>query len=248
MPDSQTALADRVALVTGGSRRIGAAIVRLLHAKGMTIALHYSTSSPDATRLSHELNSQRPGSASLFQANLLETERIPGLIDAVLAACGRLDAVVNNASTFYPTPVGSVTEQDWQGLMGINLKAALFIAQAATPHLKASRGSIVNITDVYARRPLKDHPVYCMAKAGLDMLTKSLARDLGPEIRVNAVAPGSILWPERDLSESAKHRIISRTALKRRGDPTDIAQAVLYLLRDAGYTTGATIAVDGGAH
>jgi pteridine reductase len=241
-------LSPKVTLVTGGARRIGAAIVRTLHGAGMNIALQYRNSREDAEQLQKELNTVRSDSVHLFQADLLHTRRIPTLISEIVSTCNRLDVVVNNASSFYPTPLGSVTEEAWADLMGTNLMAPFFIAQAAAPHLRAGGGCIVNLTDIYGRRPLKNHPVYCAAKAGLIMLTQSLARELGPEVRVNAVAPGAILWPEgEDLDEVAKQRILSRIVLRRIGDPEDIARAVLFLVRDATYCTGEMIVVDGGS-
>lgn len=244
--DNTTPIRDKVALVTGGAQRIGAVIVRMLHADGMRVAFQYRKSRAAAQRLRDELNAVRPDSAFLFQADLLRTERLPRLVEKVVAVSGRLDVLVNNASTFYPTPLAAVTEADWDDLTGTNLKAPLFLAKAAAPHLAACRGCIVNMVDIYAERPLKEHPVYCSAKAGLVMLTKSLARDLGPEVRVNAVAPGAILWPERGLDELTRQRIVSRTALKRQGAAEDVARAVLFLIRDAAYCTGQVIAVDGG--
>lgn len=246
MADYTPTLIGKVALVTGGAQRIGAEIVRALHAQGMDIALHYRRSTEAAEALAQELNGRRPGSVRLYQADLLASERLPRLVEKVLAGLGRLDALVNNASSFYPTPVGGIDPAQWDDLIGTNLKAPLFLAQAAAPHLRACAGCIVNIADIHGLRPLKGHPVYSAAKAGLVMLTRSLARELGPEVRVNAVAPGAILWPEQDLDEITKQRIITRTALKRQGSPRDVARTVLFLIRDAEYITGQTLPVDGG--
>jgi len=192
------------------------------------------------------LETKRAGCAEIFQADLAVTERLSALVDSVIGWAGRLDILVNNASSFYPTPLGTMTEEQWDDLIGTNLKAPLFLAQAAWPHLKTRGGAIVNLIDVHAKRPLRDHAVYGSAKAGLAMLTRSLAKDMAPEVRVNGVAPGAILWPERGMSESIKQNIIEQIPLKRSGLPDDIAGCVLYLVRDAAYVTGQIIAVDGG--
>lgn len=239
-------LPGKVALITGGARRVGAVVARTLHDEGMDIALTYRDSRTAAEKLKDELNTQRPSSVHLFQCDLLVIKLLPRLVERVIATFGRLDALINNASTFYPTAVGSITEGAWDDLIGTNLKAPLFLTQAAAPHLAACRGAVVNISDVHGVRPLKQHAVYCAAKAGLIMLTKSLARDLGPDVRVNSVAPGAVLWPERGLDELSRQRILSRTALRRQGTPEDVAKAILFLLRDAAYTTGEVIYVDGG--
>ncbi len=233
-------------LVTGGGKRIGATIVRSLHAANANVAIHYRSSATEAEALCAELNGQRQDSSIILQADLNQVSAINAMIAALVDNCGRLDAVVNNASSFYPTPLGSITEAQWEDLIGSNLKAPLFVCQAALPHLRASRGSIVNLVDIHARRPLRDHAVYGPAKAGLAMLTRSLARDLGPEVRVNGVAPGAILWPEDDMSDKTKASILKQVPLKRSGEPADIARTVLFLLRDAPYVTGEIIAVDGG--
>ena len=237
---------NRVVLVTGAARRIGAAIVTRLHANGARVAIHYRGSNDEARRLAASLNEQRPDSANTFQADLLRAEDIGSLVENVVAWGGRLDALVNNASTFYPTPVGTITEKEWDDLVGSNFKAPLFLSQAAAPHLRTTGGGIVNIVDIHAQRPLRDHPVYGPAKAALAMLTRSLAKDLAPDIRVNGVSPGAILWPEDGMSESNQLTILRQVPLKRAGDPDDIAGCVLFLLRDAPYVTGQIIAVDGG--
>lgn len=239
-------IAGRVVLITGAAHRIGASTARLLHAAGANIVIHYRGSRDAAQALQRELNEKRAESVVLVQADLLDVDKLPTMVKEAHKAWGRLDALINNASTFYPTPVGTVTEAHWHDLMGTNLKAPFFLAQAAAPHLKAGGGCIVNIVDIHADRPLKAHPVYSMAKAGLAMLTKSLAGELGPEVRVNAIAPGAILWPENDMDDLTKQRIISRTFLKRQGDPSDIARAALFLIRDATYMSGQILTVDGG--
>jgi pteridine reductase len=246
--DTQSAnsLTGQWALVTGAGKRIGAEIVRALHAAGAGIAIHYFRSSAPADALASELDALRPGSAFALGADLRDVKAIGRLIADVTARTGRLDILVNNASTFYPTPLGTVTETQWHDLIDSNLKAPLFMAQAALPHLKAARGVIINIVDVHSQRPLRDHTVYGPAKAGLAMLTRSLAKDLGPQIRVNGVSPGAILWPEDGMPEKVQQSIIAQVPLKRAGSPSDIATAVLFLVRDAPYVSGQILAVDGG--
>lgn len=239
-------IAGKVALVTGGAQRIGAEIVRTLHAAGMNVAIHYHASASVAEQLAGELDAARPGSAAALRADLDDTAGLPALIAGVQDRFDRLDALVNNASRFYPTPLETATAAQWDELMGSNLKAPFFLAQAAAPLLRAAGGCVVNLVDVHAQRPLKDHPIYCMAKAANAMMVMSLARELGPAVRVNGVAPGAILWPDRDLSDAAKQEILDRTALGRTGTMADIAGAVLYLVRDADYVTGQVLAVDGG--
>ncbi len=235
-----------VALVTGGARRIGAAIARTLHGAGYRVAIHYRGSAADAEALRADLVAERAGSAVLFQGELNDTRYLPDLVQGVADWGGGLDVLVNNASSFYPTPMGRCAEDDWEALMGPNLKAPFFLAQAAAPYLRASGGCIVNLGDIHGERPLKEHPVYSIAKAGNLMMTRALARELGPEVRVNGVSPGAILWPESEMDEVRQQRILSRTALKRQGSPGDIARTVLFLVRDAPYVTGQVIAVDGG--
>ncbi len=246
MADYNPSMEDRVALITGAAHRIGAGIARTLHGAGMNIALHFRSSRGAAEQLAAELNDIRADSVVLCQADLLATERLHRLIDEVIGSWGRLDVLVNNASSFYPTPVGNTSEADWNEILGSNLKAPFFLAQAAAAHLKACKGCIVNIADIHGQRPLKGYPVYSVAKAGNIMLTQALARELGPEVRVNAVAPGAILWPKRGMDDVTKQRIIAGTALKRQGSATDIARTVLFLIRDADYMTGQVLAVDGG--
>ena len=240
-------LQGKVVLVTGGARRVGAAIARRLHRSGATLMLHHRSSVVEARKLQDELDAVRPGSVSLLQGDLLDTAKLPHLIAHTVHTFGRLDALINNASTFLPTPVGEITEDNWHNLVGTNVKAPLFLSQAAAPHLRRTGGAIVNITDIHADLPMKNYVVYTLAKAALQGLTRSLARELAPEVRVNAVAPGPILWPDGNaFDELARQRIISHTPLKRVGSPEDIAGAVNYLLTDAQYVTGHTIAVDGG--
>ena len=239
-------LDNKVALVTGGARRIGAAIARRLHEAGARVAIHYRGAADEARRLRDTLETKRASSAEIFQADLSETDRLAALVNSVADWGGGLDVLVNNASSFYPTPLGSVTEADWNDLIDINLKAPLFLVQAAWPHLRKNGGCIVNLIDVHAKRPLRHHAVYGSAKAGLEMLTRSLAKEMAPDVRVNGVSPGAILWPERGMEEAMKRKIIDQIPLKRSGLPDDIAGCVLYLVRDAAYVTGQVIAVDGG--
>ncbi len=239
-------LQDKVALVTGAARRVGAAIARRLHAAGMQVMLHYRQSETDARALEQALNAERPGSAACVCAELLDADAPQALVSASLARFARLDLLVNNASTFYPTRFGEIEARHWDELTGSNLRAPLFLAQCAAPHLAKTRGAIVNITDIHAERPLKDYVVYTIAKAGLAALTKSLALELGPAVRVNAVAPGAIAWPEDDQFPTAERkRIVSTTPLGRIGAPEDIARVVEFLAR-ASFVTGQTVAVDGG--
>lgn len=237
---------EKVALVTGGAQRIGAEIVRTLHAAGMNVAIHYHASAAAAEQLAGELDAVRPGSALTLRADLDDTAQLPDLVARLAGRFGRLDVLVNNASRFYPTPLGAASTAQWDELMGSNLKAPFFLTQAAAPLLRAAGGCVVNLVDVHAQRPLKDHPIYCMAKAANAMMVMSLARELGPAVRVNGVAPGAILWPDRALSAAAKQEILDRTALGRVGTMADIARAVLFLVRDADYVTGQVLAVDGG--
>ena len=239
-------LEGHVALVTGAARRIGAAIAMALHSAGADVAVHYRRSAGEATGLAASLNGIREHSATAVQADLLDVDSLPGLVDGVIDWGGRLDILVNNASTFYPTPVGKITGDDWNDLLGTNLKAPLFLAQAACEELARRRGTIVNIVDIHAQRPLRGHAVYGAAKAGLRMLTLALAKDLAPHIRVNGVSPGAILWPENGMTEAVKQSILGQVPLARPGEPDDVAGAVLYLVRDAAYVTGQVIAVDGG--
>jgi pteridine reductase len=239
----------KVVLITGGAKRVGAATCRRLHAAGANLMLHYRESAGEARLLQAELNNQRKDSVALIQADLLDLGKVQSIVDQTLQTFSKLDALVNNASSFFQTPVGEITAAQWEDLIGTNLRAPMFLAQAAAPALKKSQGAIVNITDIHAERPLKNYVVYSVAKAGLVGLTRSLARELAPEVRVNAVAPGPILWPDdAAFDELSRQRIISHTPLKREGTPEDIAKAVHYLLAEATYVTGETINVDGGRH
>lgn len=239
-------LAGRVAVVTGAAQRIGARIARQLHAAGADLGLHYRCSSAAAEALAAELEAERTGSAALLQADLCDRAALDALIAQVARRFGRLDILVNNASSFYPTPLAEATEAAWDELIGSNLKGPFFLTRAAAPLLRANAGAVVNLVDIHAERPLEDHPIYSIAKAGNAMMVKTLARELGPEVRVNGVAPGAILWPEQGRSETARQEILGRTALQRPGTPDDIARTVLFLVREADYITGQIIAVDGG--
>lgn len=238
----------KVVLVTGGAKRVGAAICRQLHAAGADIALHYRASAAEAQALQAELNAQRADSVAIFQADLLDLASLPPLVAAIVARFGRLDGVVNNASSFYPTPLAGVNEAQWRDLLGSNLQAPLFLAQAAADELRRAHGSIVNIVDIHADRPMQGHLLYNVAKAGLRGLTLALAQELAPLVRVNGVSPGAILWPsEGDWQDVQKRAdIIEHTLLKREGEPSDIARTVVFLMQDAPYITGQILAVDGG--
>jgi pteridine reductase len=246
MAKAEGRLADRVVLITGGARRIGAVIARAFHAEGAQVAVHFRRSAAAAGALVAELNALRPGSAAGFEADLADEAALADLPRSVLGTFRALDVLVNNASTFYPTPLGSVTAAQFDDLVGSNLRAPLFLSQAAAPELARRRGLILNIADIHGLRPLRRHSVYSAAKAGLVMLTRALARELGPEIRVNAIAPGPVLWPEQGMDESLKQRIIERTALKRGGTPEDVAQAAIFFATGAPFVTGEVLAVDGG--
>lgn len=245
-PDPRVPPPSPVALVTGAAKRVGAAIARHLHAHGFSLALHHRASPAEVDTLAAALESVRPGSTLVVQAELGDLPALPSLVDAAVARFGRLDALVNNASAFHPTPIGQASEADWNALFDSNAKGPFFLAQAAAPHLRAAGGAIVNLVDVYGERPLANHTIYSMAKAANAMLVKSLAVELGPDVRVNGVAPGAILWPDAGKSDEAKQAMLAKTALKRVGAPEDIAEAVRWLLQDARYTTGQILAVDGG--
>jgi len=235
-----------VALVTGGARRVGANIARTLHAAGYDLALHYRHSAGEATALLEELERARAGSTLAVQADLAAVDRLPALVDQVLDRYGQLDALVNNASAFFPTPVGSATPAQWDELFASNARAPFFLAQAAWPALREAGGAIVNLVDIYAERALTDHPIYVMAKSALAAMTRTLAQDLAPEVRVNGVAPGAVLWPSEGKDYDDRAAMLSRTPLQRAGTPEDVASAVLWLLRDAPFVTGQIIRVDGG--
>jgi pteridine reductase len=239
-------LTGKTALITGAARRVGAQIARVLHGAGANVVLHYRSSAEDATRLANELNGTRPNSAAVAECDLLDVAQVKKLPASAQQAFGGLDILVNNASTFYPTPVGDITEIDWDDLIGTNLRAPLFLAQAAAPLLHERAGLIINVADIHGLRPLRRYPVYSIAKAGLIMLTRSLARELGPHVRVNAVAPGPVMWPEDGLDEALQMKITQRTALKRPGSPEDVGRVCLFFASGAPYVTGQILAVDGG--
>ena len=235
-----------VALVTGSARRLGAAIARGLHAAGYDLALHCHDSRIDRDALAAELEAARAGSTLALQADLADFDRLPELVAATVGRFGRLDALVNNASAFFPTPLGEATPAHWDALFGANARAPFFLSQAAAPHLRAARGAIVNLADIHGERPLRDHAVYGMSKAALLYLTRALALELAPDVRVNAISPGAILWPDAGKPEAAKSAVLSRTPLGRTGRPEEIAEAVRWLLGDATYTTGQVLRLDGG--
>jgi pteridine reductase len=237
-----------VVLITGGAKRVGAAICRLLHAEGAMLMIHYRNSAFEAETLQAELNRIRPNSVEIIQADLLNTDNIPALIHATVARFGRLNVLINNASSYYSTEIGKINEENWQDLMGSNLKAPMFLAQAAAVELRKNQGTIINITDMHVERPKKGYVVYSVAKAGLVTLTKSLAHELAPEVRVNAVAPGPVLWPEDNpqFDEAYRQRVVNQTLLKRIGEGNDVAKAVKFLIYAAPFVTGHVLAVDGG--
>jgi pteridine reductase len=237
---------NKVALVTGGAKRIGADVVRRLHREGFDCAVHYHSSDVDARALQIELNAHRSGSILLLQTDLADSNALPGLIDKTMQRFGRLDALINNASSFYPTPFGEISAAHFEDLFATNARAPLFLAQAAAPHLKVTSGAIVNMVDIYADRPLARYTPYCMAKAALVSLTYALARELGPEVRVNGIAPGNILWSGNMEKAETPAIVLERTALKRQGAPSDIADAIMFLVQGNGYITGQILRVDGG--
>ncbi|HEY2416329.1 MAG TPA: pteridine reductase [Steroidobacteraceae bacterium] len=239
-------LAGQTALVTGAARRVGAHIVRALHAAGANVMIHCHRSLEEAQRLAEELNRARNASADVAVADLCDTAQLPRLVARTCERFGGLSLLVNNASSFYATPLGSITPQQWNELMGANLQAPLFLAQAAMQPLRRSRGSLINIVDIHGLRPLRDYALYCTAKAGLIMLTRALARELAPEVRVNGIAPGAVLWPAGGLEEERKERILAQIPLQHAGGPEDIARTVLFFAADAPYVTGQILAVDGG--
>lgn len=242
-----TPLAGKTALVTGGARRVGAAIARTLHAAGANVVIHCHRSVSEAAAIAAEFHARREGSASTISLDLHATARLGELVEHAEQRFGALDVLVNNASTFYPTPVGEITEAHWDDLLGSNLKAPLFLAQAAAPALKRSQGLILNIVDIHGMRPLSRYPVYVAAKAGLIMLTRSLARELAPQVRVNGIAPGPVMWPADGVADAAlQEKIIDRTLLKRSGSAEDVARTALFFAADAPYITGQIMPVDGG--
>lgn len=244
----ESSLENKIVLITGGAKRVGAEICRLLHAHGANLMIHYRNSLSDAKALQSELNLKRANSVAIIQGDLLNLAALPNLIKETVQHFGRLDVLINNASSYYQTEIGEINNEQWQDLMGSNLKAPLFLSQAAAPELRKQNGCIINITDMHVERPKKGYIVYSVAKAGLVTLTKSLAQELSPEVRVNAVAPGPVMWPEDNpqFNEVYRQRVISQTLLKRIGEPSDVAKAVKFLIQDAPFITGQVIAVDGG--
>jgi pteridine reductase len=244
--DRDVSLAGKTVLITGGARRVGAAIGRTLHDAGANLVVHYRKSANEVAQLADELNGARAKSVVTFQADLLDLSKLPSLVEFAVRSFGSLDVLVNNASTFYPTKIGEITPAAWDDLMGTNLKVPLFLSQAAAPALKKSGGLILNIVDIHALRPLRNYTVYCAAKAGLHMVTRSLAKELGPEVRVNGISPGPVLWPEHDGDSATRAKIIQRTILQKMGTPEDIARTVLFFASQAPFITGQILAVDGG--
>ena len=246
MKDRDASLTGKTVLITGGARRVGAAIGRALHGAGANLVIHYRKSANEVAQLADELNGARAKSVVTFQADLLDLGKLPALVEFAVRSFGSLDVLVNNASTFYPTKIGEITPAAWDDLMGTNLKAPLFLSQAAAPALRKSGGLILNIVDIHALRPLRNYTVYCAAKAGLHMVTRSLAKELGPEVRVNGISPGPVLWPEHDGDSATRAKIIQRTILQKMGTPEDIARTALFFASQAPFITGQVLAVDGG--
>ena len=246
MKDGDASLTGKTVLITGGARRVGAAIGRVLHGAGANLVVHYRKSANEVAQLADELNGLRPKSVVTFQADLLDLGKLPALVEFAVRSFGSLDVLVNNASTFYPTKIGEITPAAWDDLLGTNLKVPLFLSQAAAPALKKSGGLILNIVDIHALRPLRNYTVYCAAKAGLHMVTRSLAKELGPEVRVNGISPGPVLWPEHDGDSATRAKIIQRTILQKMGTPEDIARTALFFAAQAPFITGQILAVDGG--
>jgi pteridine reductase len=246
MHERDGSLTGKTVLITGAARRVGAAIATRLHAAGANLVIHYRKSARDADALAKELAATRPDSVTTIPADLLDVAKLSTLVEAATGTFGRLDVLVNNASTFYPTKLGEITPAAWDDLMGTNLKVPLFLSQAAAPALRQSRGLILNIVDIHALRPLRNYTVYCAAKAGLHMVTRSLAKELGPEIRVNGISPGPVLWPEGQGDTREREKIVERTILKRMGEPADIANTALFFAAHAPFITGQVLAVDGG--
>jgi pteridine reductase len=248
--DESGSLTGKTVLITGGARRVGAAIARAFHGAGANLVIHYRKSATEAAELADQLCAARAKSVVTFQADLLDLGRLPALVEFAERSFGGVDVLVNNASTFYATRLGEITPAAWDDLIGSNLKVPLFLSQAAAPALKKSGGLILNIVDIHALRPLRHHTVYCAAKAGLQMLTRSLAKELGPEVRVNGISPGPVLWPEsagEDAGDSAvRAKIIQRTILQKMGTPDDIARTALFFATQAPFITGQILAVDGG--
>ena len=239
-------LRGRTVLITGGARRLGAHVARAVHAAGANLVIHCHHSRTEAERLAAELELVRAASTAVLSADLLDVAQLPPLVRASCERFGTLDVLINNASTFYPTPLGSIEPKQWDDLMGTNLRAPTFLAQAAAPALRRARGLLLNMVDIHGIRPLREHTVYSTAKAGLIMLTRSLARELAPDVRVNAIAPGPVLWPEAGIDQDRKEKILEQTPMQHAGSPDDIARAVLFFASDAPFITGQVLAVDGG--
>jgi pteridine reductase len=246
MQDESTSLAGKTVLITGGARRVGAAIAKKLHGAGANLVVHYRNSARDAQALVDGFNEARAKSAASIQADLLELDRLPALVEFAVRSFGSLDVLINNASTFYATKIGEITPAAWDDLLGSNLKVPIFLSQAAAPALRSTGGLIINIVDIHALRPLRNHTVYCAAKAGLHMVTRSLAKELGPQVRVNGISPGPVLWPEHDGDSAVRAKIIQRTILQKMGTPEDIARTALFFAAHAPFITGQILAVDGG--
>jgi pteridine reductase len=246
MQTEAASLTSKTVLITGGARRVGAAIVRALHGAGANLVVHYRKSASEAGQLADQLNAKRHDSVVTIQADLLDVAKLPGLVEFAQRTFGGLDVLVNNASTFYATPIGEIAPAAWDDLMGTNLKVPLFLSQAAAPALRRSKGLILNIVDIHSLRPLRNYTVYCAAKAGLHMLTRSLAKELGPEVRVNGISPGPVLWAEGQSNSELREQIVEATLLKRMGSPDDIARTALFFAASAPFITGQILAVDGG--
>jgi pteridine reductase len=246
MQEQDASLSGKTVLITGAARRVGAAIAKALHGAGANLVVHYRNSGRDAESLVGEFNAARANSAASIRADLLDIAKLPAIVEFAVRSFGGLDVLVNNASTFYATKIGEITPAAWDDLLGTNLKVPLFLSQAAAPALKTSRGLILNIVDIHALRPLRHYPVYCAAKAGLHMITRSLAKELGPEVRVNGISPGPVLWPEHDGDSAVRAKIIQRTILQKMGTPEDIARTALFFAAHAPFVTGQILAVDGG--
>ncbi len=237
---------NKVVLITGAARRIGAGIAEHLHARGLQVIVHCRQSREQADALVERLNNLRAESASVLCADLDDIQALQALAEQLTEQYGRLDLLVHNASQFYPTPLETLTLEDWDRLINSNVRGALFLSQQLLPLLRQAQGNIVSIVDIHIERPMKTHTIYCMAKAALQTMTRSLAKELAPDIRVNGVAPGAILWPENGISEAGRQLILERVPLQRCGQPEDVAKAVAFLALDAPYITGQILAVDGG--
>lgn len=249
MADSEHSLKARhnkVVLITGGARRLGAEIVRHLHARGWRILLHYRHSAREAQALCATLNQQQADSCHLLPADLAQSRDIQQLAQAAMQHWGAVHALVNNASSFYPTPIETASGADWDDLFASNARAPFFLIQALLPALRQQQGAIVNLIDIHAERPLRQHTLYCMAKAAHAMMTRALAQELAPAVRVNGIAPGAILWPEQIPDSAVQQNILNSIPLGRLGQPQDIARSIAFLLEDAPYITGQILAVDGG--